>query len=311
MSGSKTVLILSSPTASGKSQTALHVASELPVEIISADSRQIYKYMDIGTAKPEIQDLRAVPHHFVDMLEPDKIWNAGKYARESRRKIDEIFKQDRIPFVVGGTGLYIKAMVDGIIDVPEVDDELRQRIAARFEKDGLKKLVEELRRIDPGGAELIDLKNPRRVMRALEIYYMTGMTRGELEQKSNDPLPYKVLWFGLEWDRGVLYNRIDRRVDKMIENGLIDEVQTLLEQGYSKFSQSLQSVGYAETIEYHEGRINREELIDRIKQNTRRFAKRQMTWFGKEKRIRWITVRSDDDLKTAAREIITYHTKNL
>ncbi len=304
MSSQNTILILSSPTASGKSQTALHVADDLPVEIISADSRQIFKHMNIGTAKPGKKELDAIPHHFVDTLEPDKVWNAGKFAGEARQLIDKIFARGRIPFIVGGTGLYIKAMVDGIIDMPEVDLELRQRISARFEKEGLKKLVEELRRVDPSGSETIDLKNPRRVMRALEIYYMTGMTHAELEQKSHDPLPHRILWFGLNWDRGVLYNRIERRVDRMIEDGLIDEVRAILDMGYSKHTQALQSVGYAETIDYIERKINREEMIDRIKQNTRRFAKRQITWFGREKRIRWITVQADDDLKKGASKII-------
>jgi tRNA dimethylallyltransferase len=285
MVADKTVLILSSPTASGKSQVALQVARQIPVEILSADSRQIYKYLSIGTAKPSKSDLERVPHHFIDMLDPNEVWNAGKFAHESRRIIEEIFNRNRSPFIVGGSGLYIKALIDGIIDIPEPDPDLRQRILRLYESEGLSKLVDELDLIDPDTAKRIDTKNPRRVMRALEIYYSTGMTRSEIEKKSDDPIPYRVQWFGLKWNRGKLYERIENRVYNMIAGGLIDETKSILEKGYSRNQNALQSVGYTETIDFIGGMISRQDMIDRIKQNTRRFAKRQMTWFRKENRI--------------------------
>ncbi len=298
------VLIVSSPTASGKTDVALQVAQQLPVEILSADSRQIYKYTTIGTAKPSKEELRAVPHHFVDMLEPDSQWNAGKFAAESRSLIQDIFKRNRIPFVVGGTGLYIKALIDGIADIPQTDRFIRQRLLNRYQREGLEKIVTELKRVDPYAAESIDTQNPRRVLRALEIYYMTGMTRAELERKSNDPLQYELLWFGLNWDREILYRRIEERVDRMIQQGLIEEVQSLLAQGYTENTQALQSVGYTEIIEYLKGKLSKEDAINLIKQNSRRFAKRQMTWFRKEKRIHWLDVRSEVDLENAAGVIV-------
>jgi tRNA dimethylallyltransferase len=304
MIADKTVLILSSPTASGKSHVALQVARQIPVEILSADSRQIYKYLSIGTAKPSKSDLDRVPHHCIDKLDPHEVWNAGKFAHESRRIITEIFNRNRIPFVVGGSGLYIKALVDGIIDIPETEPDLRQRILLRYESEGLSRLVAELHLIDPHSTKGIDTKNPRRVMRALEIYYSTGMTRSEIEDKSDDPIPYRVQWFGLRWDRGKLNERIENRVDRMITEGLIDETKSILEKGYSGKHNALQSVGYTETVDYIEGKISRKDMIDRIKRNTRRFAKRQMTWFRKEKRIQWIDVGTEDDLNRAAEEIV-------
>lgn len=304
MGNRKIALILSSPTASGKSYVALRVADYIPVEIISSDSRQIFKYMTIGTAKPTKGELTAVPHHFIDELEPGTPWNAGKFASEARKAVERIFDRGRVPFVVGGTGLYIKALIEGIVDVPDVDNTLRRRITKRFEREGLDRLVDELRKVDPVGSEIIDTKNPRRVIRALEIYYMTGMTREEIQSKSNDPLQYPVLWFGLQWNRDELYRRIEERVDHMIELGLIDEVESILAMGYTKQTTALQSVGYAETVGYLEGEFSREELIEQIKKNTRRFAKRQITWFGKNEKIRWINVRSYEDLDNAALSIV-------
>lgn len=307
----KTVLILCGPTASGKSRVALRIGRLLPVEIISADSRQVYKYLTIGTAKPSPAELDTVPHHFIDSLKPDEPWNAGKFSREAGKVITEILNRRKIPFVVGGTGLYIKALVDGIVEMPEADPELRERILKRFEQEGLSKLADELQKHDPEAEKTVDLRNPRRVMRALEIYYMTGMTRSEIEDKTSEPLPYRVLWFGLNRERGQLYERVEQRVDHMIELGLIDEVSTVLEKGYSKHCNALQTVGYTETIDYLEKKIGREEMVKLIKQNTRRYAKRQMTWFGKERRIRWINIDSDDDLENAAMIIVEQYRKHL
>ncbi len=309
MSTQNVVLILSCPTASGKTYVALQVAKELPVEILSADSRQIFKYATIGTAKPSNEEVRAVPHHFIDLLAPDEQWNAGKFAQESRNTIQEIFRRQCVPFVVGGTGLYIKSLIDGIADIPEADLELRQRLFRRYEKEGLQSLVNELKKVDRVAAESIDIQNPRRVLRALEIYYMTGMTRAEIEQQSNDPLQHRILWFGLHWERDILYRRIEKRVDLMIQQGLIEEVKFLLEKGYTAESQALQSVGYAEIIEYLQGRLSKQDAIDLIKQNTRRFAKRQMTWFRREKRIRWLDIRTEEDLDKAAVEITEEYRK--
>jgi tRNA dimethylallyltransferase len=303
MRNQKIVLILSSPTASGKSKVALRVAETIPIEIISADSRQIFKYLTIGTAKPTRDEMAAVPHHFTDELEPGTPWNAGKFVLEARKRIKQVFDRGRIPCIVGGTGLYIKALIDGIVDLPEADSALRRSITIRFEQEGLAPLVDEFRRVDPIGSEIIDIKNPRRVIRALEIYYMTGMTRKEIQTKSEDPLLYPVLWFGLHWNRDALYKRINERVDRMMELGLIDEVRSILAMGYAKHINALQSVGYAETIDYLEGKYSGEELIQQIKQNTRRFAKRQITWFGKVEQIRWIEIQSENDFNKAALKI--------
>jgi len=303
------VIILSSPTASGKTTVALNVSDHIPTEIISADSRQVFKHTTIGTAKPSAEQLQQVPHHFIDSLEPDENWSAGKFAEHSRILIKKILKQKKIPFVVGGTGLYIKALVDGIANLPEPNTELRQNLVSRYEQHGLESIVSELKQVDPESIHHVDLQNPRRVLRALEIYYMTGMTRGELETQSDDPLPYPVLWFGLNWNRDILYQRIEERVDRMIADGLTDEVKGLLERGYTNKTNALQSVGYVETIEYLNGRLSEDEAINLIKQNTRRYARRQMTWFRKEKRIRWLDIQSEADLEIAAGEIVQQYRK--
>jgi tRNA dimethylallyltransferase len=304
MDRTKRILIISSPTASGKSDAALQIAAEIPVEIISADSRQIYKQLTIGTAKPGPEERHGIPHHFIDELDITEPWNAGKFSEHARERIRTIFDREKVPLVVGGTGLYIAALVDGIADMPETDPEMRERLRERLRVEGLERLAGVLRAADPDGARQIDLRNPRRVLRALEIYYGTGMTRDSLSDVSGDPLPFPISWYGLDWDRAALYKRIDRRVERMVTEGLVEEVRGILESGCGRDLNALQSVGYAEVIDYLDGKTGRDEMIDRIKRNTRRYAKRQTTWFRKEPRIEWIRVDDDADIGRAARRII-------
>jgi tRNA dimethylallyltransferase len=299
-----TVIILSSPTASGKTEVTFRIADQLPIEIISADSRQVFRLLSIGTAKPMPGERIRVPHHCVDMLEPTDDWNAGKFNEYARAIIPEIFGRGRIPCVAGGTGLYVRTLVDGIADIPETDPGIRTMLNSRLETEGLTALAAELRQIDTRFADAIDLANPRRVLRGLEIYYATGLPPGTVLEKETQPLPNPIAWYGLEWDRDKLYARIEERVDQMIERGLIDEVQKIRETGYDRTLAALQTVGYTEAFDYLEGKISRTEMIRLIKQNTRRFAKRQMTWFRKEKRIRWLPIRRASDLHRAADTIV-------
>jgi tRNA dimethylallyltransferase len=299
-----TVIILSSPTASGKTEVTLRIAGQLPIEIISADSRQVYRHLSIGTAKPMPDERNRVPHHCVDMLDPTEDWNAGKFTAYARAVIPEIFAREKIPCVTGGTGLYIKTLVDGIADIPETDPGIRTMLKDRLESEGLAILAAELRRIDSRFADAIELANPRRVLRGLEIYYATGLPPGTVLEKETQPLPNPIAWYGLEWDRNKLYARIEERVESMIERGLIEEVEKIRETGYDRALPALQTVGYTEVFDYLEGKCSRTEMIRLIKRNTRRFAKRQMTWFRKEKRITWLPIRRDSDLYRAADTIV-------
>lgn len=304
MNRKEVVLILTGPTASGKTQLSLNIARTIPTEILSADSRQVYKHLSIGTAKPTDRERAMVRHHFIDVIEPDESWNAGLFADRARRTIKQIFERGKIPFVVGGSGLYVHALVYGIADIPLVDKELRSTLKEKYINEGLTSVIEELKEHDPDALSKIDIRNPRRVLRALEIYYSTGLSRNELEKQSNVPLEYPVLWFGLRWDRKALYERIEQRVDTMISRGLIKEVETLRASGYHRHLNALQSVGYVEVLDYLEGKVDKEEMILKIKQNTRRFAKRQMTWFNREKKIKWIDIQCEEDLERAAQGII-------
>jgi tRNA dimethylallyltransferase len=302
------VLILSGPTASGKTDTALAIAQYLPIEIISADSRQVYKYLSVGTAKPDDGSLRKVPHHFVDILTPDQEWNAGLFSAGSRNLIAEIFRTDKIPVIVGGTGLYIKSLIDGIIDLPPADPSIRRELQAAIETGGLAVLVQELSRVDPDAALHTDIRNPRRVIRALEIFRQTGMTRAKIRMKTM-PLEYPVLWFGLNWRRDELYRRIEKRVESMLGRGLVNEVRVISERGYDRSLNALQTVGYVEVFDYLENKIDYTEMVRLIKRNTRRFAKRQWTWFRKEPRIKWIEVHGSTNLQSIAAYIADEYKK--
>jgi tRNA dimethylallyltransferase len=303
------LLVLSGPTASGKTELACDIiAHQLPVEIISADSRQIYKFLTIGTAKPDPATLQTVHHHFVNLLYPDEPWNAGMFASHSRELIPKIFRSGKIPFVVGGTGLYFQALIDGIIDVPAVDPEIRKELEDTLDKDGLAILIRELEHKDPETASRIDLRNPRRVIRALEIFRQAGYSGAEIRKKTV-PLEYTVLWFGLNWDRKRLYRRIDQRVDNMLDRGLVNEVTNIKERGYDRSLNALQTVGYTEVFDFLEKKISDTEMVRLIKRNSRRFAKRQLTWFRREKRIRWIEINDPADITYAANLIVSEYKK--
>ncbi len=302
------MLILSSPTASGKTEISVTVAEGLPVEIINADSRQVYKHLTVGTAKPEPGIRARIPHHFTDLLEPDGKWNAGIFAARCRELIPEISARGSVPFIVGGTGLYLKALIDGIIELPETDGALRDDLRRRAGSEGINALVAELTRYDPEYAAQLDLHNPHRIIRALEIIKQTGMTRREIERRTQ-PTDISFLWFGLSWERKALYERINRRVDRMLAAGLIEEVQYIRSLGYSASLNALQTVGYKEVFSYLDGEIDRAEMVRLIKRNTRRYAKRQMTWFRNEDRIQWIGIEKEEDMVKAGRIIIEAYSR--
>jgi tRNA dimethylallyltransferase len=286
----KRLVVIAGPTASGKTALALSIASHIPCEIISADSRQIYKYLTIGTAKPTTEELLRVPHHFIDVLLPDEHFSAGDFQEQGRAAIKAIRSRGKVPIVVGGTGLYVRALVDGLFSGPGKNDQIRRELEDRYSIEGGAVLLEELRAVDPAAAARMIPTQFRRIIRALEVHRSTGKTITDHHREQNLKPEEDVLFVGLRWDRSVLYDRINTRVEKMIQTGFLDEVRLLIEMGYDDRLKSLQTVGYKEAFIFLRGEINRERMIELMKQNTRRYAKRQLTWFTHDERIRWFDI---------------------
>lgn len=282
------MLVLVGPTASGKTAVALELARKLESEIISADSRQVYKFLDIGTAKPSREQLRRVHHYFVDELLPDQEFNAGVFGEKGRMVIATLLRRGTTPIVVGGSGLYIQSLIDGLFEGPGADKDFRESLERRIKEGGLAQLVEELRAVDPDSAARIDPTKPRRVIRALEVYHATGKPLSRHHREANITIDFIPVMVGIDWERKTLYERINRRCDEMIAAGLLAEVENLEKLGYVPPLNALNTVGYAEAFAYRRGEISYQEMVRLIKQNTRRYAKRQLTWFRRDKRIHWV-----------------------
>jgi tRNA dimethylallyltransferase len=288
MSRSRIVLVLVGPTASGKTAVGAALAELLRGEIISADSRQVYRYLDVGTAKPSRELRGRVPHHFVDEILPDRVFSAGEFGVRGREVVEEVFARGRIPIVVGGSGLYIQSLVDGFFEGPGADRELRASLERRLADEGVDVLLAELARVDPEFAAAVDRTKPRRIIRGLEVFALTGEPISRRQKESRVEIVFASQMFGLEWDRTVLYRRINARCDEMLQTGLLAEVERLEARGYGADLNALKTVGYAEAFAYRSGRISYDEMVRLFKQNSRRYAKRQMTWFRRDRRIRWI-----------------------
>lgn len=292
--------IIVGPTASGKTAVAIELAKLLDGEIISADSRQIYRHLTIGTAKPSAGQRSAVKHHFVDCLPPDQEFNAGEFGEQGRKVIDEIFSRNRTPLVVGGSGLYVQSLIDGLFEGPGADKDFREILERRVARGELPLLIEELRNVDPVSAKRIDPTKPRRIIRALEVYHTTGKPLSQHHRESHVRTTFEPVLFGLAWDRKALYERINHRCEGMIAEGLLKEVDELERRGYSSSLNALNTVGYAEACAYRRGEIPFDEMMRLFKQNTRRYAKRQMTWFRRDGRIRWVKMVDDSDCSRVA-----------
>ncbi len=289
----KKLVVIAGPTAVGKSRVAIEIATSLGGEIVNADSMQVYRHMDIGTAKPEKEDLKRVPHHMIDIVDPDEDFNAGTYTEMARWVIDRIHERGRVPVVVGGTGLYIRTLTRGIFHGPGKNEAIRRHLEEMMERDGLPTLYDLLREVDPEGASRIHPRDRLRIVRALEVYHLTGVpisrwqrTHGFREE------PYETLKIGLYMERELLYKRIEERVDEMMEKGLLEEVRTLLKMGYGPELKPMQGLGYREMCSFLRGEMELDEAVRLIKRNTRRYAKRQFTWFRKEEGMEWF--RPDD-----------------
>ena len=300
----KRVIIIVGPTCSGKTILGIKLAGLLNTEIISADSRQFYKKLNIGTAKPSEEELVKVKHHFIDTLNPDDEYNVSIYSEEAEKIIDELLEKNKIPIVIGGSGLYIKTIVDGIVETADKDDEYRSKLLEIKSNEGIKKLYEILQQVDPESASKMLPQNWKRVMRALEVRQITGIPIWEHHQHQEKKNKYQFRQYGLNWQRELLYSNIDKRVDEMINNGLVEEVKKLLAEGFSDKLNALNTVGYKEIISHLKTEINLDKAIELIKRNTRRYAKRQLTWFRKDDRIKWYDIKDFSELDQLSEKII-------
>ncbi|MCX7735743.1 MAG: tRNA (adenosine(37)-N6)-dimethylallyltransferase MiaA [Candidatus Kapabacteria bacterium] len=298
------LIVLLGPTASGKTALSLHLADYLDLEIISADSRQIYKYLDIGTAKPTPQELSKVKHHFISIIEPDEYYSAGMFAKEASDTIKKINQEGKIPIVVGGSGLYIKALCEGVFEEnydPILKSFVKEKVKKMREQEGIEYLYEQLCLLDPQAAELYPDKNPSRIMRALEHIYITGK-EFSTSIKNISESDFEPIYIGLLLDRMTLYKRINERTELMWKSGLLQETEKILNMGYSPDLNSLNTVGYKECISLIKGELNEQTAIEKIKQHTRNYAKRQMTWFRKIPNVNWLDF--DENLQNKAYSII-------
>lgn len=284
------VIVIVGPTASGKTATSIKVAKELNGEIVSADSMQIYKDMNIGTAKPTVEEQEGIKHYMLDVVYPNEEFNVAKYKEMAECAIEEILSKGKLPIIVGGTGLYINTLVDAIefLDIGE-DLNYRNEMLKRAQIEGNEIIHDELKKIDKESAAIIDKNNVRRVIRALEIYRLTGKTKSDLDKESRKEPKYDYRMYGIDLDREELYDRIEKRVDIMLKDGLIDEVKNLV-QKYKISKTAIQGLGYKEVIEFLNDEISYEDMVEKLKMETRRYAKRQLTWFRRDKRISWYNI---------------------
>jgi len=286
--GRPRVVILLGPTGAGKSRLAIEWAEELGGEIISADSMQVYRYMDIGTAKPAVDDQKRVRHHLIDLVTPDQRFHAALYRTLGRKTIDQLYENETPIWIVGGTGLYIKTLSEGIFTSPKIDPSLRENLKKEAKEKGTGTLYERLKKGDPKTAFSLHPNDLFRIVRALEVLDSTGIPISFYrEQHCFGEKPYATLKIGLEMNRNVLYQRIDERVDQMLEKGLLHEVERLMEMGYGPELKPMQSLGYKQMVQYLSKEIDLDEAVRQIKRNTRRYAKRQVTWFKADPDIRW------------------------
>ncbi len=299
------VIIIVGPTCSGKTKLSLKLAEILDTEIISADSRQVYRYLDIGTATPSATELKKIKHHFINSLDPDNKFNVSDFETDALKIIQTLHTENKIPIVAGGSGLYIKALVDGIFNTVDKDDELRKKLMSERIEKGNDYLYSKLKEVDPVSAKTMLPQNYKRIVRALEVYYLTGKPIWELQQEYNRDIKIDFVQYGLNWERNQLYRNIETRVDEMIKSGLVNEVKHILKKGSCKNLNALNTVGYKEIISYLDGKITIERAVELIKRNTRRYAKRQLTWFNRDKRIKWIKVGSDADIIKASDMILS------
>jgi len=289
------VVVVCGPTGIGKTKLSLALAREFKAGIVSADSMQIYKYMDIGTAKPDVREQSRAPHYMIDVAEPDENYDAARYALEARKAVENLTNENQLPLIVGGTGFYIRALLHGLFKSAPSSHDLREKLKREAELKGAGQIYQQLSRCDPTAAARIHPNDIYRVIRALEVYIITGSPISEYQQSHGFcEAPFDAFKIGLNIERKALYEQINRRVEKMIDKGLIEEVRGLLAMGYGPQLKSMQSLGYRHMLEVLENRLSIDKAIELMKRDTRRYAKRQLVWFRKDREITWMAPDDED-----------------
>ena len=288
-----TLIVITGPTAVGKTELCIHIAKRFGIPIINADSRQIYRELRIGTATPTEEQLQAVKHYFVGTISIDDYNNASMYEQEVLQLLDEQFKHSPIQLLTGGSMMYIDAVCNGIDDIPTIREDIREEMKRRYEQEGLEALCTDLRRLDPEHYEVVDRKNYRRVIHALEICYQTGKTYTSFRKQEKKQRPFQIVKIGLHRDREELYHRINQRVDQMMAEGLLDEVKSLSDK---RCNNALNTVGYKEMFTYLDGTWTLDEAVERMKGNTRRYARKQLTWFKRDELMQWFHPHQEEDI---------------
>ena len=296
-----TLIVLTGPTGIGKTDLSLSIAEAYHTSIISADSRQLYADLKIGTAAPTPDQLARVPHYFVGTLQLTDYYSAAQYESEVLKKLNELFQEKSVVVLTGGSMMYVDAVCKGIDDIPTVDNDTRQLMLERYEQEGLERLCAELKLLDPEYYNIVDLKNPKRVIHALEICYMTGKTYTSFRTRTCKERPFNILKIGLKRDREELYDRINRRVDMMMEEGLLEEVRSVLPYRHLN---SLNTVGYKELFKYLDGEWELPFAIDKIKQNSRIYSRKQMTWFKRDEELQWFHPEQETEILAYLRQQI-------
>jgi tRNA dimethylallyltransferase len=304
MTASKTqVIAIGGPTASGKSSLAMALGRLVGVELLNFDSMQIYRGMNIGTAKPDEEDRRTVPHHLMDLRDPDELFSVGQYTPLFRETVEEIAGRGRLPVAVGGTGLYLRGALGGLFDGPQRDDDLREELKS-LERDDPGILYRLLEEKDPETASRTKPRDMVRIVRALEVYELTGVSISELQREhSFRDRPFDATIYCLNPERATLYRWVEERVDRMMEQGLLDEVKVLRDKGYGRDLISMKALGYREIMAHLDGETSLDEAVMLIKRNTRRYAKRQVTWFKAEEGVRWLDISHPDEIPSLAEKI--------
>lgn len=293
------------PTAIGKTEISLHIAEKFSCEIISVDSMQVYRYMDVGTAKASQEERDKVPHHLIDIVDPDEDYNVARFTTDATNALNSIESNNHIPLLVGGSGLYLRGLTEGLFEEEEIDPQIRDTLKNELDQKGHEQLHKNLCDIDPESAKRIHPNDTHRLLRALEIYQATGIPWSKyIGQKSQEPVLQNVLKIGLTCDRESLYQRINMRTQQMVELGLLDEVKKLLDMGYSGDLKSMQSIGYKHMVNFLNGEWSLEESLELLARDTRRYAKRQYTWFNRDNEIKWFQPSQHQEITTTIRKYL-------
>lgn len=297
----KPVIVLIGPTAVGKSRVAVEVAKAFETEVLAADSRQVYRGMDVGTDKPTPEDRQGVPHRLIDLVNPDESFNAGLYRRQALDEIERLYRGRRLPLVVGGTGLYVRTLLKGLCDAPPTDPIVRGALLQEVQDYGHDRLYARLVAVDPVVAARLHPRDESKVIRALEVHQVSGRRMSEYQQEHGfAERPLSALIIGLNRDRDALYRRIEERIDWQLAHGLIEETKQLLARGYRRDSAAMKGLGYRQVAEYLAGEYDATEMVRRFKRDTRHYSKRQMTWFRKEPGIQWLTIEESASVQHTA-----------